>query len=170
MKIKQLILISTITLLLFSCNQNKVSGNKKEEQTFKEVKGYKSEFKSLENSNDNYRYFLTTDIENVSSKIFEKVLISIEVEFTLENGNKITEKEYLKTFSGSGFDSEKFWKPNEIRHIENNSAFIPVEYKDYPISKVTAVIYFKTENTIDKENEIIYSEKDVTDLWKNIKN
>ena len=99
-------------------------------------------------------------------------MVSTEVEFLLENGNVLTEKDLdmgLSFFSPRE-DFLSFVKPNEKQEVKGvRSMDIPVEYLEYPIKKVKAKHIFKLEDKINGTKEIFVDERDITDVWNNLR-
>lgn len=122
--------------------------------------------------NYEYRYEVEGEMINKTQNIYEKVVVSTEVEFLLENGNVLTEKDLdmgLSFFSPRE-DFLSFVKPNEKQEVKGvRSMDIPVEYLEYPIKKVKAKHIFKLEDKINGTKEIFVDERDITDVWNNLR-
>jgi lipoprotein len=122
--------------------------------------------------NYEYRYEVEGEMINKTQNIYEKVVVSTEVEFLLENGNILTEKDLdmgLSFFSPRE-DFLSFVKPNEKQEVKGvRSMDIPVEYLEYPIKKVKAKHIFKLEDKINGTKEIFVDERDITDVWNNLR-
>ncbi len=161
-------LVVALMVIQSSCNKNNVTDNSDKNPFFEEIKIEKSDFRKIGNK---YKYGFKAEVKNISTLLFDTVYTTLNVEFVLENGNIITQKDYESALSmATGFgDYEKSWKPNEIRSIGDKmlveSDFIPDHFKDYPIVKVNAVIKYSCEDLINRTSEDFYTTIDITDIW-----
>lgn len=168
-KIKWICAIS-IFVILSSCNQSNSNGNYLEQESpFKVVKIDKKSFKSI---GDSYQFTFSGEVENKSTNIYDEVYTTMSIEFELENGNIITERDYNSGLWANPGELEKAWKPNEVRKIDErggiDSDFVPKRYKDYPIKRVVAVLSFSTEDIINKTKDDFYYTLDITNIWKDL--
>jgi len=162
-KIKWICIIS-IFFIQSSCN------NFKQESPFEVVEVSKKLFTY------NGSYYLFTfkgSVKNNSVNIYDSVYTMVSIELELENGNIITARDYQSVFWGIDIgDLEKAWKPNEVRIIGEkkgiNSDFIPKQYKEYPVKKVTAVLKFSADDIINRSKNEYYYRLDVTDVWNRL--
>lgn len=157
-------------IILTSCNGEK------------QKKPFNDDFFALINTkkskfivNHGFVYCFSGDIKNISNSIFESAVVSVDVEFILENGVTIQEKDYSNGMF-KPLRIYKFWKPNEINTLQHldgeplKSESIPKEYLDYPIKRVNAVINFNVEDKINQLSGVKSYDMDITDLWKQLKN
>lgn len=184
MKIKFCAVLSLL-LLIISCNQK----DNNTDSIFQEVSRTKSQFDKV---GIYYKYLYKGDIKNISSNILDKVVTTVEVEFLLENGNVITQKDYQTVFPTSGMDFKYSWKPNEIMSIDDDeeknsrllyplsypdgdkgtglsSGYIPSRYKDYPIKRVLAILYFETTDVVNQKENTYQNIIDITEEWNKLK-
>lgn len=174
---KAFLLLMLLTLFL-SCNEKGGVGfgkQQEEEEIFKIEKVDESKFKRVGNS---FQYVFKGNVENLSENLFEEVHTSLEIEFELENGNRITESDYYDGFSmfGRMMDVQKSWKSEEVRKIDGlgsgggiSSAYIPEHYLDYPIKKVYSIFIFEAQDLINRKQvgDVIIA--DVTSQWNLLK-
>lgn len=174
---KKVFLLSMLLTLFVSCNEKErvVNSEKPEKDLFKLGNVDESSFQKIGNK---FQYVFKGDVENLSENLFEKVDISLEVEFELENGNRITESDYYDGFSmfGRMMDVQKSWKSEEVRKIDGlgsgggiSSAYIPEHYLDYPIKKVYSIFKFEAQDLINRKQvgDVIIA--DVTSQWNPLK-
>ncbi|PZD76766.1 hypothetical protein [Mesonia sp. K7] len=178
MKIK--LLIFCVAICLLSC-ENSNKNDKKESIPFKITDTIKSHFEYT--SDKHLKYYFKGISINDSEVFFEKVHVSIDIEFLMTNGKRIVEDDYLSVrIFGASFGSNlKGWKPQEKREIpeenslmglkELTSDFIPETMNEYPIDKVIAVYTFDTEDLMNDNKQKSYKlEINVTEQWDKLFN
>lgn len=190
---KKLILAFIVTINILSCNNPKKNENNvvEEENTeqnsdknadgsFKYIcaKNIFSDFivmnSSLENNSKPHivKYAFKGIVKNNTLDIYKSVALRCELIFVLENGNELNcnDFNYSKDLLGSGIFSttRRNWKSNENWEIEEVlSCPFSTEYFDYPVKEVYTQFFIEVENQVNKTNEeILISQRDVTDLWK----
>ncbi|NIF07097.1 hypothetical protein F3J23_16795 [Chryseobacterium sp. Tr-659] len=155
-----------IVLNLLSCNSKGNNSQPIQTSPFKITKTIKSSF---ERHGDSYQYNFIGEAQNNSTNIYDDVYSTLEVQLELENGSIITERDYYSgMFTGFG-DTEKVWKPNQMRKLDDRggleSDFIPAHYKEYKIKKVVAIFDFKAEDIINHTKDTFTDTIDITKKW-----
>lgn len=118
------------------------------------------------------KYAFKGIIKNNTQYIYKSVAIRCELIFVLENGKELTcnDFNYSKDLLGSGVFSttRRNWKSKENWEIDKVlSCPFSTEYFDYPVKEVFTQFFIEAENQINGTNdEILISQRDVTDLWK----
>lgn len=159
-----------IVLNLLSCNSKGNDSLPLQNNPFKITKTIKSSF---ERHGDSYKYNFIGEAQNNSTNIYDDVYTTLEVQLELENGSIITERDYDSGFMTGFGDTEKVWKPNEVRKIDDHggldSDFIPAHYKEYRIKKVVAIFDFDTENLLNHTKTTFTDTVDITKQWISLK-
>ena len=153
-----------------SCNSSGNNSQTKQNNVFKITEITKSDFEKHGNS---YKYNFIGEAENISTNIYDGVYTTLEVQLELENGSIITQRDYNSGLMTGFGDTEKVWKPNEVRKLEDHggldSDFIPAHYKEYTIKKVTAVFDFDAEDIIKHTKDTFTDTIDITKQWNALK-
>lgn len=149
-----------------SCNSKGNDSHPIQKSPFKITKTIKSSF---ERHGDSYQYNFIGEAQNNSTNIYDDVYSTLEVQLELENGSIITERDYYSgMFTGFG-DTEKVWKPNQVRKLDDHggleSDFIPAHYKEYKVKKVVVIFDFKAEDIINHTKDTFTDTIDITKKW-----
>jgi len=159
-----------IVLNILSCNSKGNDSQSIQNSPFKITKTIKSSF---ERHGDSYKYKFTGEAQNNSTNIYDDVYTTLEVQLELVNGNIITERDYDSELMTGFGDTEKVWKPNEVRKIDDHggldSDFIPAHYKEYKIKKVVAIFDFSTEDLLNHTKNTFTDTVDITKQWDLLK-
>lgn len=155
-----------IALNLLSCNSKGNDSQTIQNSPFKITKTIKSSF---ERHGDSYKYNFIGEVQNNSTNIYDDVYTTLEVQLELENGSIITERDYDSGLMTGFGDTEKVWKPNEVRKIDDHggldSDFIPAHYKEYKIKKIVAIFDFSTEDIVNHTKDTFTDTIDITKKW-----
>lgn len=167
--IKKLIILSVASSIL-SCNHKESAPQDEKDKIFEISKIVKSGFKKHGNS---YKYTFIGEARNNSSNVYDDVYTTLEVQLELDNGSIITKQDYDSGFMTGVGDTEKVWKPNEVRKIDDHegldSDFIPVHYREYKVKKVVAVFDFDTEDLLNHTKNTFTDTIDITKQWNLLK-
>ncbi|MDE5430720.1 hypothetical protein [Elizabethkingia meningoseptica] len=120
-------------------------------------------------------YVVKVTLKNNTNNIYQKAFIRGELILVLENGNQLscTDINYSKAFGGGIMSKVKSnWKPNEDWNIDQlESCTFSVEYFDYPVKEVYTQYYLELTDQINNTTEeIMVSQRNVTDKWLRAKN
>ncbi|EHM7982731.1 hypothetical protein MC916_002609 [Elizabethkingia anophelis] len=120
-------------------------------------------------------YTVKVTLKNNTKNIYQKAFIRGELILVLENGNQLscTDINYSKSYWGGVIsESKSNWKPNEDWNIDQlESCTFSVEYFDYPVKEVYTQYYLELTDQINNTTEeIMISQRDVTDKWLKAKN
>lgn len=174
---KKVLLLTPILsfLILSSCKNDKADDSdnltidnlKKINDLFSFGEIHKGNFIS---KNNYFDYSIVLDVINKSQNTFEKTIVETDLQLILHNNNILSVKDTDKVLNHGSIDKITFWKPNQTKVIgvkhNLSSGLLPDHFKEYPIKQVILVLKLTASDIVNKTEETIIHNIDITEDWK----
>lgn len=121
-------------------------------------------------NNNSFYYTINLDAINKTNNTFEKTIVQADLKLVLQNDNILSAEDTDKLLNLGSTEKITFWKAGETKIIGKNielyTRSLPNHFKEYPIKQAVLVLRLTANDIVNKTEETIIHNIDITEDWK----